>query len=90
MDWKLDQGWLKRIVTKTANNKYKWIRIPPDLVNNLFLGKPVSWEYAEIACTALNITNPEDIFRAVTEADLAQEESKKNAKFQQKKKVPTQ
>ena len=80
----LDQAWLKRLLVITANNTYNYMTLPGDLINTLFHGKPVMWQYAQVVCTAFNM-EPEAIFRAVTEADLQKEQLKKNPELAEKR-----
>jgi hypothetical protein len=59
--------------------------LPGDLINTLFHGKPIMWQYAQVVCTAFNM-EPEEIFRAVTEADLEKEAIKNDAILGKKRK----
>ena len=82
----LNQAWLKALLIQAANRKHNNLSIPPDLANTLFHGKPILWQYAEVVCSAFDIVNPEEIFRAVTQADLEKEAIKKDPVLAKKRK----
>jgi hypothetical protein len=44
------------------------------------------WQYAQVVCTAFDVVNPEEIFRAVTETDLQKEAIKNDPVLAKKRK----